>query len=164
MSLFIDLIGELLGCGHSVRFRANGRSMYPTIKDGEEIVVKPVALSAVRVGDVVLYGSQRRVIAHRVVRIARTEQRTLTPVLILRGDASDFPDAPIEVSRVLGKVVAVERDGRRVQLDARPAILVRGVRLCTARLRWTISRRLPRVAHLLRTCRDLFRVALKANA
>lgn len=172
MSLFIDLISEFLGRGHSVRFRANGKSMHPTIKDGEEIVVEPVAPSHVKRGDIILYQRQRGVIAHRIVGIgsdhhrATTQPSALSPrdVLLLRGDATDFPDEPVEVSRILGKVVAVERDGRRIRLDTRSATLLSAICLRAARLRRAMSRRLPRAAHLLRTCRDLFRAPLKASA
>ena len=38
--LFADLATELLRQGKSVRFRAPGRSMYPTIKEEEIITVR----------------------------------------------------------------------------------------------------------------------------
>lgn len=177
--MFVDVVAELLGRGHSVRFRAYGRSMHPTIRDGEEIVVEPLAASAVRVGDVALYRSQRGVVAHRVVRIARTERRRLSDEqkhrraghsvliprysllipqhsvlsphysFILRGDASDSCDAPVEAEQVLGKVVSVERDGHNIDLDGYLAKCVSAVRLCAARFRRAIRSRLSVVAHLL---------------
>src|SRR5574337_1632039 len=127
-SRFVYVTTKLLREGYSVRFQAKGASMFPTIDDSETVVVEPVAPSHVKRGDIILYRRHGGMIAHRVVCIARTKQRALTPVLTLRGDASDFPDEPVEVSRVLGKVVAVERDGRSVRLDSRSA-----TRLCVDR-------------------------------
>jgi hypothetical protein len=42
-NLLLDLSTELLGRGKRVRFRAPGRSMYPTIRENEAITVEPVA-------------------------------------------------------------------------------------------------------------------------
>jgi signal peptidase I len=154
MSVFIDLIGELLGCGHSVRFRANGKSMHPTIEDGEEIVVEPVAPSTVKVGDVLLYRSHRSVIAHRVVRIVTTLHPQSLSLdspssalschcsFILRGDNSDSCDDPVEAEQVLGKVVAIERDGHLIALDTWSAKVMQAVRAPAARLRRLLSHRL----------------------
>jgi hypothetical protein len=52
--LFADVSTELLRSGQGIRFRAPGRSMYPTIKEGETITVQPVAPSVVRRGDIIL--------------------------------------------------------------------------------------------------------------
>ncbi len=53
--LLLDLSNELLRNGQSVRFSAPGRSMYPTIREGEPITVQPVSPSAVQKGDIILY-------------------------------------------------------------------------------------------------------------
>jgi signal peptidase I len=163
-SFFVHVTADLLREGYSVRFQAKGASMYPTIEDGEKVVVEPVAPTQIKWGDIILYRRHEGMIAHRVIGIGSDYDRATTQssalslcdVLLLRGDASDFPDEPVEVSRVLGKVVAVERSDRKVQLDTRSAICLSAVRLCAARLRRAMSRRLPRVAYLLRTARALY--------
>jgi len=163
-SFFVHLTADLLREGYSVRCRTHGGSMYPTIKEGDKVVVDPVAPSQVERGDIILYRRHGGMIAHRVIGIGNDHDRTITQpaalsardVLILRGDAFDFPDEHVEASRILGKVVAVERDGRRIRLDTRSATLLSAIRLCAARLRRTMSRRLPRVAYLLRTGSALY--------
>lgn len=109
---FVDVVSDVLRRGHSVRFRANGASMRPNIREGEVITVAPVQPAQIRRGDVVLYRSSRGVIAHRVVRITRRPDGSVA--LLPRGDASRTCDEPVEEAAVLGRVVAVERDGRRV--------------------------------------------------
>jgi hypothetical protein len=111
---FVHLLEALLGGGHSVRFRAPGSSMHPTIRNGEAITVVPIGRSPVRVGDVVLYRRGHAAIAHRVVRV-RSSGRSVG--FVLRGDAAYSCDRPIELAQVLGRVTAIERDGRRVRLD-----------------------------------------------
>ena len=124
--LFADLCEELLRRGKSVRFRAPGRSMYPTIREHEVITVEPIAPSCVEVGDIVLYRLNSGVIAHRVVRITLNHLQPPRPWVsefshpapagrfsfVLRGDTWRMEDDPVQEHQILGKVVGVERKGR----------------------------------------------------
>ena len=110
--LLLDLSTELLGRGKRVRFRAPGRSMYPTIRENEAITVEPVAPQGVKVGDIILYRSGQSVVAHRVMQIERGRGDTLR--FILREDTWGTLDEPVEAEQILGKVVSVERAGRNI--------------------------------------------------
>ena len=129
---------QLLRAGVSIRFRAGGQSMHPTIRDGETITVEPIAPEKIRRGDIVLYRSRDGVIAHRVVRI---ERRGAALVFTPRGDAMPACDAPITAAEILGRVVAVERSQRRVELAGRKARWVRRVRRAAARLKARVKGR-----------------------
>jgi signal peptidase I len=136
---FIDVVTDLLRRGHSVRFRAKGGSMRPTICEGEAITVAPARPSAIGRGDVILYRSTLGVFAHRVARVVQKLDRTL--VFVPRGDASATCDEPIEESEVLGVVVAVERGGRALDPAAVRARALAAVRVFAARLvRWLRAR------------------------
>jgi len=111
-NLLLDLTTELLSQGATVRFRPRGRSMYPSIREGEVITVEPVRASDVKLADIVLYRSERGLIAHRVVEIASRDAR----VFRLQGDASLSCDQPVAAEQILGRVVGVERNGRSVAL------------------------------------------------
>ena len=91
--------------------------MYPSIREGELITVEPVAARDVQLEDIVLYRSERGLIAHRVIAIASRDSR----VFRLRGDASLSCDEPVEAHRILGRVVGVQRNGRSVTLASREA-------------------------------------------
>lgn len=135
--LFTDVSTGLLRSGQSIRFRAPGRSMYPTIKKDETITVQPVAASAIKMGDIILYRLEGVVIGHRVVRIERGEDGGSR--FIARGDASAAPDEPVEPAQVLGKVVSVERGGRSIDLYSRRAKMLRTAHVCASRLkRWML--------------------------
>jgi len=107
---FIGTLQDLLGRGHAVRFQADGWSMHPTIRYGEIIVIEPLGQTPVRAGDVLLYRRNHTAIAHRVVRVASSAAGRSR--IILRGDAADGCDSPIDLEQVLGRVVGVERGGR----------------------------------------------------
>ncbi|MEJ2725310.1 MAG: S24 family peptidase [Deltaproteobacteria bacterium] len=110
--LLPDLTTQLLRDGKSVRFHAPGRSMYPTIREGEAIKVEPILPSEVKVGDIILYRSDDGVIAHRVARIERGEKGERR--FILRADTWGEYDEPVDASQIMGKVVSTERGGRSI--------------------------------------------------
>jgi signal peptidase len=106
---FLHVTLNLLTLGYSIRFQAPGRSMEPTIFHGETITAEPVEPSRVGRGDIILYRQGKGVIAHRVLRAHHS--------FITRGDALVVLDDPVKSSEVLGKVICVERAGRRIRLD-----------------------------------------------
>jgi hypothetical protein len=115
------LITDCLKSGRSVRFHASGRSMHPTIRQDEVVVVAPVEPVCLALGDIVLSRCGEKITAHRLVRIdvedlsdVIDEHAQGRPIMVLRGDACSVCDPPIPASQIVGKVVAVERQGRMV--------------------------------------------------
>lgn len=100
------VIAAILADGKIVRFEAGGDSMYPLIRSGDRLLVEPVAPRALRRGDVVLARLDRGLTAHRIVRI---DGDTITT----RGDNCGVDDPPFTRAQLLGRVRAVERDGRQ---------------------------------------------------
>jgi signal peptidase I len=132
---FIEVVTDLLRRGHSVRFRARGGSMRPTIREGEAITVAPAPSHGIRRGDVILYRSARGVIAHRVVRVARRPNGTRA--FVPRGDASQSRDEAVEETAILGRVVTVERNGRTLNpASTRVRALATGRAVAVRILRW----------------------------
>ena len=116
--------------------------MYPSIREGELITVEPVVPSDVKLADIVLYRSERGLIAHRVIQMSRSQtelnafraagfslrasssdSQEETLVFRLLGDASLSCDKPVAAERILGRVVEVQRNGRSVALASRGAKL-----------------------------------------
>lgn len=91
--------------------------MRPYIQDGDLITVSPLRNSSGRVGDVVLYKTaDHKVIVHRVVQKTIKDKRT---VFFIKGDASFGPPEEIDIQNVLGKVIAIERNGKKRKLDSK---------------------------------------------
>lgn len=120
---FPNLIVDCLSAGRPVRFRARGSSMHPTIHSGDTLLVAPVEPDRVRTGDIILYASTpSRLLAHRVIEIVRhactgpegADAAGTEVAFLMRGDGCPYPDPPVLRERVLGKVAAVERKGRRI--------------------------------------------------
>src|SRR5262249_40863205 len=103
---FAPVVASVVGSGLSVRFRATGDSMWPTILSGDVVTVAPVALPDISTGDVLLYRDGDRVLAHRFVGLTA---RSNEPRLHLRGDANIGCDRPVAMVQVVGRVTSVER-------------------------------------------------------
>lgn len=125
--MFPKLITELLQGGYKVNFSAPGHSMYPTIMPSETILVEPIDPGTVKMGDIILYQTDGRLIAHRLIGIDlltsnstlshsnfEPQSSVLSPdrFFIFRGDACPSCDKPVEANQILGKVVSIERNGR----------------------------------------------------
>jgi hypothetical protein len=112
----LEASSESSGITASISFRAAGDSMYPSIRDGESIIVSPLHGDRIVRGDVLLCRHGDRFLAHRVVELSGVGPER---VVRLRGDAKRDCDAPVAESSVIGKVVSVRRDGRTISLSGR---------------------------------------------
>jgi hypothetical protein len=119
---FEALAMEILRSGKALRFRATGGSMHPFIRNLDVLVASAAEGSAIRLGEVVLYrGAEGRLVVHRVVGRGQNEHGESLKV---RGDAVKGPPCPVGLSRILARVVAVERGGRARSLDGPDARIV----------------------------------------
>lgn len=135
--LFCEVCFSLLIEGYAVRFSAPGRSMYPTILDGDVITVHPVDASMIRRGHILLCRYKGRVIAHRVVRIEYRDGES--PRFTLRGDSQCAPEEMVDAGEVLGMVRSVERNGRSIDVSRSRSSLPRIARSLVSRLRQLLS-------------------------
>jgi signal peptidase I len=104
-----ELAGEVLRASGKLRLQVNGWSMLPAILPGDTLLVERADAEAVSEGDIVLYGRQRRLFAHRVISAARDREDR---GLVTRGDAMPQPDAPVSHRELLGRVAGVVRRGK----------------------------------------------------
>ena len=127
---FAAVCEALLQRGVAVRFRAHGRSMQPNILDGDVIVVAPLDAGALQPGQIALTGGDvgGEFRAHRVV-----EHSVETGTIVTRGDAGQQNDRT--ASRILGRVVSVERSGRTISLTTPGTRLWHAIRTQALRFR-----------------------------
>jgi len=115
MELLLKLSRDILEKGKSIRFQAKGWSMRPFIRDGDFIVVSPVKSSSIRKGDVVFYSNaENKIIVHRIVRKYKKNDRI---TVLIKADASFGSPEKVDIQNVLGKAIAIERNGREKRLD-----------------------------------------------
>lgn len=142
----IELAAEILRSGGSIRIRAMGTSMLPTIWPGDVLQIESKPRAELAIGDVVLVKREKSVVIHRLVKSGG-------PQWITRGDAMPQDDPPVAASDVLGRVSQVERCNRATEPKKRvlPVQRVLAWVLC----RWQTCRNVALRTHALRRERSL---------
>ncbi len=107
---FASIAQEVLGRGRILKFKAKGGSMSPFIRNGDVVEVVPVK-GKMNLGDIILYhSSYGNPVVHRVIQ--RNKESIIT-----KGDSVPNSDQPIFSKQVLGRVVAIEKNGWCIRLD-----------------------------------------------
>lgn len=158
---FGETAAGLLREGRPVRFRVEGTSMGSTIRPGDLLVVAPVGGARFRRGEILLYEGRWGPIAHRLVGIRRGPGGG--SVLIFRGDGVTAGPEAVAPSRVLGRVVAVERGGRVLDMTQKGAMMRQRTLSTIVRVRHRLRRLLAR-PRLLPVAAALLLAAAPASA
>jgi signal peptidase I len=110
-----ELLRAVLEKGVPFRFRANGFSMSPFIRDGDVVTVSPLFDVTPRLGDVVavIEPGAGRLVLHRVVGKRSSSYVT-------KGDNIAKEDGLVSIENILGFVKKVERKGERVGVGFGP--------------------------------------------
>jgi signal peptidase I len=138
---------EILKSGHELRMETVGGSMLPALRGGDIIVVRPAGAADVTIGDVVVFRQVDTLVAHRLVGKSGVNGRT---ILVTKGDLLPHADQPLPADKVLGKVVAIQREGRTWDLTS-------PLQRATARLYVRIIPALSWLVPLLRSLRNTVR-------
>jgi len=101
--------------GVPFRFRARGGSMFPFIRDGDVLTIRPLGDAPPAPGSVAAFArpGTGRLVVHRIVR---READTF----LVRGDNLSAPDPPVPAENLLGTVTGIERRGRPVRFGLGP--------------------------------------------
>ena len=97
--------------GEIHRITVRGTSMLPLIRDGDVLVVT-FSDEKLRRGDVVLFRQGNELLAHRALNLANR-----TNLLLTKGDHLLQSDPKRSREQILGKVIAVERGARKIDLQ-----------------------------------------------
>ena len=136
---FAAVCDALLERGVKVRFCAQGQSMQPNILNNDVVVVAPAEQKELQRGDVALTHGEDGFRVHRVCFADGA-----TGEIITRADAGQEYDAVI--SRVFGKVVSIEREGRLRFLASDGQRYVHSCRSFMYRLSQAAALRISRLA------------------
>lgn len=106
------IVPEVLQLGGVVTFIATGVSMWPHIRHGDLVTAAPLLKGQEpRAGWVIVYLMDRdRIAVHRVTG------RPTPELLKVRGDAHPDSIEFVPLENVLGRVIFMERNGRKVDL------------------------------------------------
>ena len=111
-ALKCELAAEVLRSSGILRLKVLGWSMFPAIRPEDTLVIERKQSKELENGDIVLFGRDRRLFAHRVV--ARNSESGCCEILT-RGDAMQAMDMPVDDSELLGRVSFILRDGKVIE-------------------------------------------------
>jgi hypothetical protein len=106
-----DLIAEVLRRFGSTRLRAQGSSMLPAIRPGDDLLVRRSDHQDAEPGDVIAFNREGRLFLHRMVR------RDSNGRIVTQGDSLSVPDAAVHESEFLGNVTEIRRAGKTISFQ-----------------------------------------------
>lgn len=107
-----ELASEILRSSGKLRLQVTGWSMLPAVLPGDTLHIESAENSHLSEGDIVLFGRDRRLFAHRIVAKSR---RSGNSQIVTRGDAMPQPDPPVTENELLGKVAYIARNGKCIE-------------------------------------------------
>ena len=129
---------SLLDEGITLRVRALGFSMYPTVKPGSIILLEPYPpMQQPEKGEIIAWKRDSGFVVHRLTGITEKENEKF---FITRGDSSESEDLPVSEKQLAGRVIAIENPAGTI---IRPATYIpsRFIYLRNRILAWLALRR-----------------------
>jgi signal peptidase I len=107
------LIDASLRAGQAIRFTITTPSMIPTLRPGDQVIVRGTRPEELRLGDIVLVQSGESRMAHRLIGWCNVDG---AKCLVTKGDNSWVADLACSPTDFCGIIIMVQRGKRRVNL------------------------------------------------
>ena len=109
---------SLLADGTTIRIKAHGYSMYPSIKPGSLLIIEPLKQKgAPQPGEIIVIKRESGLVVHRLVKILIKDG---VRYYIARGDSNAYADSPVPLGMIAGRVAKAEATGEnRTPADIR---------------------------------------------
>lgn len=104
-----DISLQLLSEGKTIRIKAHGYSMFPCIKPGSLLLIEPIQIKGAPVpGEIIAVRRENGIIVHRLLK--KVVKNSVT-WYIARGDSNAYPDNPVKIDKIAGRIVRAETSG-----------------------------------------------------
>lgn len=108
---------NLLSEGKTIRIKAHGYSMYPSIKPGSLILIEPLIIKGLPLqGEIIAIKRENGLVVHR---LASTTKINGTDFYIARGDSNAWADDPVRIEKIVGRVIKAEAVENNTMSDLR---------------------------------------------
>jgi len=133
-----DMSISLLSQGTTIRIRAHGYSMYPSIKPGSLLVIEPIQVKGdPKPGEIVAIKRENGLIVHRIIKVIISEG---TRKYIARGDSNARTDKPVNLNMIAGRIVRAEPTGENpvpadIRINKNPSFFTNRIRVIMIMIR-----------------------------
>jgi signal peptidase I len=127
-----DLGLTLLAEGKTIRIKAHGYSMYPCIKPGSLLLIEPINIKGFpRPGEIIAIKRENGLIVHRLTRVIN---KNGVSFYIARGDSNAYPDNPVRIDKIAGRIVRAETTGENpvvadIRINLMPRYFINRIRV-----------------------------------
>jgi signal peptidase I len=127
-----DLSLTLLAEGKTIRIKAHGYSMYPCIKPGSLLLIEPLNIKGFpRPGEIIAIKRENGLVVHRLSRLIIKNGINF---YIARGDSNAYPDNPVKIDKIAGRVVRAETTGENpviadIRINTKPKYIINRIRV-----------------------------------
>ena len=131
-ALVKDLGLTLLSEGKTIRIKAHGFSMYPCIKPGSLLLIEPINIKGIpRAGEIIAIKRETGLIVHRLTEIII---KNGVSFYIARGDSNAYPDSPVRIDKIAGRIVRAETTGENnvvadIRINTKPKYFINRIRV-----------------------------------
>jgi signal peptidase I len=123
---------KLLSEGASIRIKALGYSMYPSIKPGCLILIEPLKVKGLPVpGEIIAIKRENGIIVHRLSKIINEKGVSR---YIARGDSNSMADNPVNIDMIVGRIIRAETTGENqvpadISINTKPKYFFNRIRV-----------------------------------
>jgi signal peptidase I len=103
-----DVAESILRNNINMKIPVTGDSMSPVLRTGDSIYVEPVKAEDLSTGDILVYKTQGNMVAHRLIRILRSNGKFM---FLTKGDTFSSADSLLKESDLIGRVYATGKYG-----------------------------------------------------
>ncbi len=136
-SILKEIGFTLLAEGKTLKVKAEGYSMYPTIKPGSVIYIEPVEMGNEPVaGEIIAWKKDSGFVVHRLTKVLKEEEIIS---FVTRGDSCMDEDDPVTFDQLAGRVVKVETPGGKLHRTSIQKIKIPPYKINSLRV-WAIFR------------------------
>jgi hypothetical protein len=122
----------LLSEGKTIRIKAHGYSMFPSIKPGSMLLIEPLNIKGFPLpGEIIAIKRERGLIVHRLSKL-----KIINGVkwYIARGDSNASADNPVTIDKIAGRIVRAETTGENpvpadIRINTKPHYFINRIRV-----------------------------------
>jgi len=108
-----QLTDDLLAENRQVKLKCMGYSMFPFLKKGDSVTLGKCSMSEVKPGDIVVFKSDNKWVAHRAIKRKNTGGEEC---LVTRGDTCRHKDPCVTEKNFIGKINSYTRNNKETNL------------------------------------------------
>ncbi len=117
--LILETSHEILKDGIPIRCKVGGISMLPLLWPGDVIIIDPIDIEQIAIGDIVVFKLDNRLVAHRLISISSNNN---SKFLFTKGDSNLKKDEPISAELLIGVVRNVVKNELFIPINQRKSL------------------------------------------